>query len=106
MCAGRGPGRFPRCAKTLLNEEHPMKMKMARTGLLLGAAIWLLAVAQGAAAPDLRLLDAVQRQDQDAVRTLLKERVDVNARRGDGTTALAYAVHLDDAKTVDLLITA
>ena len=53
---------------------------------------------------DLRLLDAVQRQDREAVRALLKQRVDVDAKRGDGLTALAAAVHLDDADTVDLLI--
>jgi uncharacterized protein len=86
-----------------------MRTKFASTKVLAAAVVCLVALAQSPvlfAAADLRLLDAVQRQDHQAVRTLLKQQVDVNAKRGDGVTALAWAVHLDDAETVDLLITA
>ena len=84
-------------------------MRIMRAGALTAVVLGLMTWAQGAAliaAGDLRLLEAVQRQDQAAVRALLKQRVDVNAVRGDGATALAWAVHQDDVDTVDLLIRA
>src|SRR5688572_8657739 len=82
---------------------------MMKRSMLTAAVLGLFAVGPETvllAAPDLRLQDAVQRQDRNAIRTLLKEQVDVNARRADGATALAFAVHLDDLETVDLLIRA
>jgi len=69
----------------------------------------LMTLSAGAAlfgAADLRLLEAVERQDRPTVQALLKQHVDVNAARGDGLSALASAVHLDDQETVDLLIRA
>src|SRR2546430_16008740 len=45
----------------------------------------------GGTAPDLRLLDAVARQDAKAVRALLKEGVEVNASRADGVSPLLWA---------------
>ena len=85
-----------------------MTTSTARTSAMTAAVLWLMTMAQGSvlAAGDLRLLEAVQRQDREAVRTLLQEGVDVNAARGDGATALAFAVHLDDLEAVDLLIRA
>ena len=81
-----------------------------RTAVLVAAlwAVFMLSATPSllAAGDDLRLLEAVQRQDREAVRTLLKEGVDVNAARGDGATALAFAIHLDDLEAVDLLIRA
>lgn len=71
---------------------------------------WLVILLSGAslavAAGDLRLVEAVKRKDQDAVRSLLAQRVDVNASEGDGATALMWAVHAHDAQTTDLLIRA
>ena len=64
------------------------------------------AVVSLAAAGDPRLVDAVKSKNTDAVRALLKQRVDVNAPQGDGATALHWAVHLDDLTTADLLIRA
>src|SRR5437867_5800875 len=58
------------------------------------------------AAADLRLIQAVKEQDADAVRALLKQRVDVNAPQGDGATALHWAAHRDDLAIADLLIRA
>jgi len=67
----------------------------------------LLASTLAAAAPvDLRLIQAVKRRDADAVRVLLKQRVDVNAVQGDGATALHWAAHRDDLAVADLLIRA
>jgi ankyrin repeat protein len=58
------------------------------------------------AASDLRLIDAVKARDLARVRALVKEKVDVNARQGDGATALHWAVHRDEAQAVELLIAA
>jgi uncharacterized protein len=50
------------------------------------------------------LVDAVKNQDAEAVRTLLKQHVDVNAPEADGTTALHWAAHWGDLETVDALL--
>ena len=62
--------------------------------------------AGGSVGGDARLPDAVQRQDRQAVRSLLKEHADVNMRQGDGATALHWAAYLADAETAALLIRA
>jgi uncharacterized protein len=56
------------------------------------------------AATDLRLLDAAQRGDTEAVRRLLKEGVPVNASRPDGFTALHWAVQSEKADIAGVLI--
>jgi ankyrin repeat protein len=84
-----------------------MRTRLACSSVLTSAAVSLFVLAHGSvvsAAPDLRLLEAVQRHDRAAVDRLLKQHVDVNASRGDGLTALALAVHLDDEPIVDVLI--
>src|SRR4051794_20801224 len=53
---------------------------------------------------DLRLLHAVKQGDKTAVRSLLKQRVDVNAAQGDGSTALSWSVDREDLETAELLI--
>jgi ankyrin repeat protein len=53
-----------------------------------------------------RLVDAVKAADKTAVRSLLAQRVDVNAPQADGTTALHWAAHGDAAEIVELLIRA
>jgi ankyrin repeat protein len=50
--------------------------------------------------------DAVQSKNIDALRTLLRQRVDVNAAQPDGTTALHWAAHWNDAEAVNLLLRA
>ena len=67
------------------------------TSLLLGAGL-------AAAAMDLRLVEAARNQDREAVRSLLRQNVDVNAAQPDGATALAWAAHWDDLETAQLLI--
>ena len=59
-----------------------------------------------AATSDLRLVEAVQKQDRKAAQLLIEQRVDVNARQADGTTALAWAVHWDDLETAVMLMRA
>ena len=66
----------------------------------------LFAVPLVFAASDLRLVDAVEKGDKEAVGALLREHADVNAQQADGATALAWAVHRDDPATADLLIQA
>jgi ankyrin repeat protein len=55
---------------------------------------------------DARLADAVMRTEKDAVRALLKQRVDVNAAQADGMTALHWAVRQSDIDTAQMLIRA
>src|SRR5207237_3621684 len=76
-----------------------------------GLGRWLIAslvsvASLGDANDDLRLVDAVQKKDHQAVQALLKRGVDVNAPQGDGATALAWAAHWDDLDTAELLIRA
>ncbi len=59
-----------------------------------------------AVSSDLRLIQAVKRQNVESVRVLLKQHVDVNAAQGDGTTALHWAADLDNLAIADLLIRA
>jgi ankyrin repeat protein len=54
----------------------------------------------------LGLIEAIRRGDESAVDALLKEKVDVNARQGDGATALHWAVHHSDVAMVTRLLRA
>jgi len=69
------------------------------------AAIALLTVSSAAFAGQ-RLVQAAAHADANAVRTLLKERTDVNEADTNGTTALHNAVWAGDLTTADLLIRA
>lgn len=75
------------------------------------AGLWVVAFLSigalaGAAGTDLRLVQAAAEQDRNAVRRLLREKVDVNAARADGATALLWAAHWDDLEMADLLLRA
>lgn len=50
------------------------------------------------------LADAVEKQNRDAIRQLLKNHTDVNASQADGMTALHWAAHLDDLETAKALM--
>src|SRR6266581_1399643 len=71
---------------------------------VLGCCVFvLLSVASlGAAVSD--VADAVMKGNKVAVRSLLQKKADVNAPQTDGTTALHWAVRLDDLETAELLI--
>jgi len=58
------------------------------------------------AGPRPALIDAVKSVDHEAVRTLLKQGVNVNSTEPDGTTALHWASYRDDLEAADLLIRA
>src|SRR6195256_532235 len=55
---------------------------------------------------DVRLADAAMKKDAATVRTLLQQKVDVNAPGRDGTPALHWMVRVDDLETARLLIRA
>ncbi len=68
--------------------------------------VTLLAIASPSAVSELEFMDAVKAGNKEVVRSLLNEMADVNASRSDGATALAWAVHRDDAEMAELLIRA
>lgn len=80
---------------------RPTVNRLAALSAMLVLSMSSLAAAAG---PDLRLINAVAEQDKTAIRTLLKQGVDVNATRADGATALLWAVHFNDLETADLLL--
>jgi len=68
--------------------------------------ICLAALLSAASNIDTRLTDAAMQGDKDAVRTLLKQKVDLNAAHGDGATALHWAAYNDDLELVKMLLAA
>jgi ankyrin repeat protein len=73
---------------------------------MLGAFSLLFMASITAAGSDLRLIEAVQNQDLQQVSSLLNQHIDVNARSGDGSTALLWAAHWDDLDTAARLVRA
>ena len=55
---------------------------------------------------DSRLVDAVKRGDQDAVRVLVAEHVDVGVPEADGSTPLHWAVYRDGLEIARVLVRA
>ena len=66
-------------------------------GLCVAASLW---------AGDARLSEAAMQGDREAVRSLLKQRVDVDAAQGDGSTALHWAAFREDLEMVKMLLAA
>ncbi|MGH9256867.1 MAG: ankyrin repeat domain-containing protein, partial [Vicinamibacterales bacterium] len=77
---------------------------------VMGRSSWCVVVLLSfhgvAAAAPVPLIDAIKRADRAAIRTLVKQQVDVNLAEADGMTALHWAARLDDVETADLLIRA
>ena len=71
--------------------------------LLLSIVTLAAANSADSADSDVRLIEAIKNADTAAVRALLPGS-DVNARAGDGATALHWAAYKDDLATADLLI--
>lgn len=69
-------------------------------------ALPLLLAGATAAAADSRLPDAARKQDHQAIRSLLAQHADVNAKSDDGSTAILWAAHWNDSETADLLLRA
>ena len=78
---------------------------LARALVMAGVAVLVLA---GAAAPQTpaAVADAAMKRDVAALRTLIRQKADVNAPQPDGATAIHWAVYYDDLPAADLLIAA
>jgi ankyrin repeat protein len=74
------------------------------SGALLVTLLSIAGLAAGSS--DVRLADAVQKQNKQATLAILNQHPDVNAPQADGATALHWAVHWEDVDTTDLLIRA
>ena len=79
-------------------------MRLSNKWMAVAAVAWLGVAGVSAGNDDLRLIEALQDQDHEAVRALLSQKVDVNAREGDGATALHWAVVRDDVEVVEALV--
>ncbi len=73
---------------------------------LLAVGLGVALHAPRAAAQEAVLADAVRYGDSEAVRSLLARNADVDARQGDGATALHWAAYLNDAETTAALLRA
>jgi uncharacterized protein len=101
MCKDRGEVR-PTAGR-------PRAAAGPRAGIVLvGASVIALLILRAsiAAGGDVRLVDAAKRQDEKALRALVKQRVDVNTPQTDGATALHWAAYWDNLDIVTLLISA
>jgi uncharacterized protein len=82
-------------------------MDLKNLGICLGVGLLLSGAGLASAAGgDARLADAVMRSDRDAARSLLQQKIDVNAAQPDGMTALHWAARQNDLDTAQLLIRA
>ena len=92
--------------KTRRHEDLLYFVPSCLRGYLLLLIVFTFSLPVTAAPTDSPLIQAVKSKDVNAVRELLKQRVDVNAAQGDGATPLHWAAHRDDLATADLLIRA
>ncbi len=74
--------------------------------LFLATAVAAMALAADLSAPPSPLIDAVKAGNRTAAIALISQKADVNARESDGTTALQWAAHNNDADLVDRLLKA
>jgi ankyrin repeat protein len=70
------------------------------------AFVLAVSVFMAAGGDRLALIDAAKTGDQQAVRALLQQKVNVNQTMGDGATALHWAAYRDDLESADLLLRA
>jgi ankyrin repeat protein len=78
---------------------------MKRTAAF-GIALLLATVGLHAAPSSALLADAAEKMDRARIRTLLKQRVDVNTPQADGMTALHWATYQDDVELATVLVRA
>ena len=90
--------------------KGPMKMSAKRLLVLfcMAAALQAASTLQdgGNSGKDTRLAQFASQGDRDAVRALLKQKVDVNVAQGDGMTALHWAAHRNDIDMAKALLAA
>jgi uncharacterized protein len=73
---------------------------------LVGLALVIGPAGPAAAQADLRLVTALKNQNVSAAKTLIRQRVGVNAADVDGSTPLQWAAHWNDVETVKSLLAA
>src|SRR5258706_1853946 len=66
----------------------------------------ILSLAVLASAADTRIADSAQQDNVDGVRALIKQKADINAPQGDGSTALHWAAQKDDLELAKILLAA
>jgi len=76
-----------------------------RSVLVLSIGMALTAISYGAGV-GADAANAAESKNTDVLKTLVKQRADVNAAQPDGTTALHWAAHWNDAEAVSLLLRA
>jgi ankyrin repeat protein len=74
--------------------------------IVLGCCVVVVLSVVKIGAAGTELADAAMKRNGETVRSLLQRKADVNAPQIDGTTALHWAVRLDDLETAELLIRA
>jgi ankyrin repeat protein len=80
---------------------------MKRHGEIVALALALLITSgwsNAAETSDSRLVEAARNQDQKAIRALLTQKIDVNARASDGSTPLLWLAHWNDLEIATLLL--
>jgi ankyrin repeat protein len=85
--------------------DHVDRNSWLTIALLLTAS-GFAALASASETPDSRLVEAARNQDQKAVRTLLSQKVNVDVRASDGSTALLWLAHWNDLESANLLLAA
>jgi ankyrin repeat protein len=73
-----------------------------RASILSAAAV--LVAAAPTQGPGAQLVEAAHTQNAQLIRSLVSQKADVNARSGDGSTALLWLAHWNDADSADLLL--
>ncbi len=71
-----------------------------------GALVLLTTFSLSLQGSEPQLASAVEKQDHEAIGRLLAGKVDVDAAQADGTTALHWAIYLEDVKTAEALVQA
>ena len=66
--------------------------------------VMMSGLSYGAETSDSRLVEAAKNQDRQSVRALLTQKVDLNSRASDGSTALLWLAHWNDLDTANLLL--
>ena len=79
---------------------------MSRFNLCMISALFAAGIANAGQATDARLSDAVRSGNENAVRSLIAAKVDVNAPSADSSTPLHWAVQQNNFELADLLIDA
>src|SRR5688572_3420625 len=89
--------------------RHPMRSNSQSThvvAFLVGVLTGLTSLLSAAKAAESPLADATEKSDRTTIRTLLKQRADVNGVQADGMTALHWAAQRDDLETAKALLEA